>query len=125
MPLPFAQGQSRRPAGGAKEKGRSAAKALTGRGKGGGGSSGQPNIKKAAFESTKKKEIGVSDLTLLSKVSNEGINENLKLRFKGGEIYVGWICVGQGLVLGNCADNEGGTDLYWPCAGFGEPVSRS
>lgn len=86
MPLlPSPQGQSRRPAGGAKEKGRSAAKALVGRK---GGNSGQPNIKKAAFESTKKKEIGVSDLTLLSKVSNEGINENLKMRFKGGEIYV-------------------------------------
>lgn len=39
------------------------------------------------FESTKKKEIGVSDLTLLSKVSNEAINENLKKRFEHGEIY--------------------------------------
>lgn len=40
------------------------------------------------FESTKKKEIGVSDLTLLSKVSNEAINDNLKKRFEHGEIYV-------------------------------------
>ena len=40
------------------------------------------------FESTKKKEIGVSDLTLLSKVSNEAINDNLKLRFENREIYV-------------------------------------
>jgi myosin-1 len=32
-------------------------------------------------------EIGVSDLTLLSKVSNEAINENLKKRFEGAEIY--------------------------------------
>jgi myosin I len=39
------------------------------------------------FEVTKKKEIGVSDLTLLSKVSNEAINENLKKRFEGAEIY--------------------------------------
>lgn len=45
-------------------------------------------MKKAAFESTKKKEIGVSDLTLLSKVSNEAINDNLKLRFENKEIYV-------------------------------------
>lgn len=31
----------------------------------------------------------MSDLTLLSKVSNEAINENLKKRFEHGEIYVG------------------------------------
>lgn len=49
---------------------------------------GKPQVKKAAFESTKKKEIGVSDLTLLSKVSNEAINDNLKLRFENREIYV-------------------------------------
>ncbi len=30
----------------------------------------------------------MSDLTLLSKVSNEAINENLKKRFEHGEIYV-------------------------------------
>lgn len=47
----------------------------------------QPQIKKAAFEITKKKEVGVSDLTLLSKVSNEAINDNLKKRFEHGEIY--------------------------------------
>ncbi|KAI1362717.1 P-loop containing nucleoside triphosphate hydrolase protein [Xylaria arbuscula] len=46
-----------------------------------------PRPKKATFETTKKKEIGVSDLTLLSKVSNEAINENLKKRFEGREIY--------------------------------------
>ena len=44
--------------------------------------------KKAVFESTKKKEVGVSDLTLLSKISNEAINENLKKRFENAEIYV-------------------------------------
>ncbi|CAN9128242.1 unnamed protein product [Alternaria alternata] len=42
---------------------------------------------KAVFETTKKKEVGVSDLTLISKVSNEAINENLKKRFENGEIY--------------------------------------
>ncbi|RKU48332.1 class II myosin [Coniochaeta pulveracea] len=47
----------------------------------------KPRPKKATFETTKKKEIGVSDLTLLSKVSNEAINENLKKRFEGAEIY--------------------------------------
>jgi myosin-1 len=39
------------------------------------------------FESTKKKEVGVSDLTLISKISNEAINDNLKKRFENAEIY--------------------------------------
>ncbi|KAF8469743.1 P-loop containing nucleoside triphosphate hydrolase protein [Kalaharituber pfeilii] len=47
----------------------------------------QPRFKKAAFEATKKREVGVSDLTLLSKISNEAINDNLKKRFDIGEIY--------------------------------------
>jgi len=45
-------------------------------------------VKKAIYESTKKKEVGVSDLTLISKISNEAINENLQKRFQNGEIYV-------------------------------------
>jgi hypothetical protein len=40
------------------------------------------------FESSKKKEVGVSDLTLISKISNEAINDNLKKRFENAEIYV-------------------------------------
>lgn len=48
----------------------------------------QRGIKKAVFESTKKKEVGVSDLTLISKISNEAINDNLKKRFENREIYV-------------------------------------
>lgn len=51
--------------------------------RGGGG-----GVKRAVFESTKKKEVGVSDLTLISKISNEAINENLKKRFENAEIYV-------------------------------------
>ncbi|KAG4419258.1 hypothetical protein IFR04_007577 [Cadophora malorum] len=49
--------------------------------------SSKPNIKKAAFDTTKKKEVGVSDLTLISKVTNEAINDNLKKRFENAEIY--------------------------------------
>ena len=45
-------------------------------------------MKKAVFETTKKKEVGVSDLTLISKISNEAINDNLKKRFENREIYV-------------------------------------
>ncbi|KAK3354726.1 myosin-1 [Neurospora tetraspora] len=52
-----------------------------------GGDKSSSAPKKATFDTTKKKEIGVSDLTLLSKVSNEAINENLKKRFEGREIY--------------------------------------
>ncbi|KAI7654568.1 Myosin-1, partial [Hortaea werneckii] len=48
---------------------------------------GQPQVRKAAFETTKKREVGVSDLTLISKISNEAINDNLKKRFENGEIY--------------------------------------
>ncbi|KAG6014011.1 class II myosin [Claviceps lovelessii] len=48
---------------------------------------GGGRLKKATFEATKKKEIGVSDLTLLSKVSNEAINDNLRKRFEDAEIY--------------------------------------
>ena len=54
---------------------------------GGGGGNAQPQIRKAAFETTKKKEVGVSDLTLISKISNEAINDNLKKRFENAEIY--------------------------------------
>ncbi|KAJ5118070.1 Myosin-1 [Penicillium atrosanguineum] len=78
-------GQSRRPVGGEKKSrfGRNKAVADVGDGR----QSGKGQIKKATFETSKKKEIGVSDLTLLSKISNEAINENLKLRFQHGEIY--------------------------------------
>ncbi|KAK3720830.1 class II myosin [Vermiconidia calcicola] len=52
-----------------------------------GSGGGQPQIRKAAYETTKKKQVGVSDLTLISKISNEAINDNLKIRFENGEIY--------------------------------------
>lgn len=54
----------------------------------GSGGGGTHQVKKAVFESSKKKEVGVSDLTLISKISNEAINENLEKRFQNGEIYV-------------------------------------
>ena len=61
----------------------------------GGGGGGRPSVKKAVFESTKKKEVGVSDLTLISKISNEAINDNLKKRFENREIYVRWVEIGS------------------------------
>ncbi|KAL1960991.1 hypothetical protein VTO42DRAFT_4879 [Malbranchea cinnamomea] len=80
-------GQSRRP----EKKSRFGRSKPTGEGPGAGAApakgGGRPQVKKATFETTKKKEVGVSDLTLLSKVSNEAINENLKKRFEHGEIY--------------------------------------
>jgi myosin-1 len=52
---------------------------------------GAATVKKATFDLAKKKEVGVSDLTLLSKVSDEAINDNLKKRFDNGIIYVSGI----------------------------------
>ncbi|KAK2758756.1 class II myosin [Arachnomyces sp. PD_36] len=78
-------GQSKRPGGDKKSRGFGRSKPT-----GDGGArreGGKPQVKKAQFEITKKKEIGVSDLTLLSKVSNEAINDNLKTRFEHAEIY--------------------------------------
>ncbi|KAJ2894543.1 class II myosin, partial [Coemansia aciculifera] len=36
---------------------------------------------------TKKKQAGVADMTMLSKITNEAINENLKARFENHDIY--------------------------------------
>lgn len=48
---------------------------------------GGAGVQKAAFDTGRKKEVGVSDLTLLSTVTNEAITENLRLRFENGLIY--------------------------------------
>ncbi|KAI5965555.1 MYO1 [Candida pseudojiufengensis] len=48
---------------------------------------GSANIQKAEFDITKKKEVGVSDLTLLSKITDDAINENLYKRFMNDTIY--------------------------------------
>lgn len=88
---------------------------------------GKPQVKKATFESTKKKEIGVSDLTLLSKISNEAINDNLKLRFSHDEIYVRGspLPALRGVVRAlELRTNGGILDLYWTCLGLSEPVPR-
>lgn len=39
------------------------------------------------YESISQNETGVSDLTLLSKVSDEAINQNLQRRFENGIMY--------------------------------------
>ena len=46
------------------------------------------SVKKATYEATKKRTVGVDDLCLLSKIANESINDNLKVRFENREIYV-------------------------------------
>ncbi|KAG8527156.1 uncharacterized protein KY384_008586 [Bacidia gigantensis] len=55
---------------------------------GGGQGASQSQPMRAVFESTRKKEVGLTDLTLVSKITNEAINDNLKLRFDNAEIYV-------------------------------------
>ena len=52
------------------------------------GKNDNPRPKKATYE-IKKKEVGLTDLTLISKITNEAINDNLKLRFDNAQIYVG------------------------------------
>lgn len=59
---------------------------------GGGGSKAPPKkggIAKADWrEGFKKPQAGVSDMTLLTTISNEAVNQNLEKRFKNAEIYV-------------------------------------
>ncbi|GLB35836.1 putative TRAFAC class myosin-kinesin ATPase superfamily, myosin family protein [Lyophyllum shimeji] len=51
-------------------------------------SGGQGKVAKADWkEGFKKKQVGVSDMTLLTTISNESINENLQKRWTNGEIY--------------------------------------
>ncbi|CAG8480151.1 6505_t:CDS:10, partial [Dentiscutata heterogama] len=62
--------------------------AAGGTAKGSNKSSGK-KIEKADWkEKFNKKQVGVSDMTMLSKVNNDAINENLKKRFENHEIYV-------------------------------------
>ncbi|TFY71324.1 hypothetical protein EVG20_g1674 [Dentipellis fragilis] len=51
-------------------------------------SGGGGKVAKADWkEGFKKKQVGVSDMTLLTTISNESINDNLEKRWKSGEIY--------------------------------------
>ena len=52
------------------------------------GASSKGGVAKADWrEGFKKAQAGVSDMTLLSKVTNEAINDNLQKRFQNAEIY--------------------------------------
>ncbi|KAH8835554.1 myosin-1 [Flagelloscypha sp. PMI_526] len=54
----------------------------------GGAKKAPPKVAKADWkEGFKKKTVGVSDMTLLTTISNESINDNLKKRWTTGEIY--------------------------------------
>ncbi|PSR71058.1 hypothetical protein PHLCEN_2v13027 [Hermanssonia centrifuga] len=49
---------------------------------------GAAKVAKADWkEGFKKKQVGVSDMTLLTTITNESINENLQKRWTNGEIY--------------------------------------
>lgn len=41
-------------------------------------------------DGNKKKQVGVSDMTLLTKITDDAINDNLEVRWKNGDIYVSW-----------------------------------
>ncbi|KAI0964200.1 class II myosin, variant 2 [Taiwanofungus camphoratus] len=52
------------------------------------GGGGPTKVAKADWkEGFKKKQVGVSDMTLLTTITNEAINENLQKRWLNGEIY--------------------------------------
>ncbi|KAG8693253.1 class II myosin, partial [Ceratobasidium sp. 395] len=60
---------------------------------------GAAKVQKADWkEGFKKKQVGVSDMTLLTTISNESVNENLEKRWKNGEIYT---YIGQVLISVN------------------------
>ncbi|QRW09004.1 Myosin head (motor domain) [Ceratobasidium sp. AG-Ba] len=60
---------------------------------------GTSKVQKADWkEGFKKKQAGVSDMTLLTTISNESVNENLEKRWKNGEIYT---YIGQVLISVN------------------------
>ncbi|KIK70640.1 hypothetical protein GYMLUDRAFT_65857 [Collybiopsis luxurians FD-317 M1] len=64
-----------------------------------GGGAAKGKVAKADWkEGFKKKQIGVSDMTLLTTISNESINDNLSKRWKGSEIYT---YIGQVLISVN------------------------
>ncbi|KAJ2731502.1 class II myosin, partial [Coemansia sp. Cherry 401B] len=48
---------------------------------------GRPRKADWSEGTTRKKQAGVSDMTMLSKITNEAINENLKMRFENADIY--------------------------------------
>ncbi|KAJ4485765.1 P-loop containing nucleoside triphosphate hydrolase protein [Lentinula aciculospora] len=76
-----------------------AGKKVTSSTKKSGGGASKGKVAKADWkEGFKKKQIGVSDMTLLSTISNESINDNLSKRWKGGEIYT---YIGQVLISVN------------------------
>ncbi|KAG2022879.1 microfilament motor [Coprinopsis cinerea AmutBmut pab1-1] len=52
------------------------------------GNNAKSKVAKADWkEGFKKKQVGVTDMTLLTTISNESINENLQKRWTNGEIY--------------------------------------
>lgn len=70
-------------------------------------------------EGMKKRQVGVSDMTLLTKITDEAINENLELRWKNGDIYVGYSSAKE-----RCDANSCRVDVYWTCAYQCQSVQR-
>jgi hypothetical protein len=60
----------------------------------------------------------VPDMTLLSTITNDAINDNLKQRFFNQEIYV------SGLHRLDDIDADTFLDVYRSCAHLGQPFSR-
>ncbi|EJD03816.1 uncharacterized protein FOMMEDRAFT_106001 [Fomitiporia mediterranea MF3/22] len=69
-----------------KKAGKKGAAAAPKKAAGGGGTKAK-FVKADWREGFKKKQVGVSDMTLLTKITNEAVNENLEKRWKNGDIY--------------------------------------
>lgn len=56
-------------------------------------------------EGFKKKQVGVSDMTLLTTISNESVNDNLQKRWTNAEIYtyIGAVLISVNPFRGACA----------------------
>ena len=61
-------------------------------------------------EGFKKKQVGVSDMTLLTTITNEAINDDLDKRWKNGEIYT---YIGGVLISVNPFKGELYSNLAW------------
>jgi hypothetical protein len=110
--LPISQGVTKR-AG--RKKNAEADFATAGASSGGaGGKSSKKNVGKAVFEAKKKTDVGVSDLTLISKITDEEINQNLMKRFQAKSIYVRTVAIRRGGWEVGEAD-EGTIDIHRTC----------
>jgi myosin heavy subunit len=72
------------------------------------------SIKADWKEGFKKKQVGVSDMTLLTTISNESVNDNLQKRWTSGEIYtyIGSVLISVNPFRGESRSHSHGVRVY-------------